>query len=217
MATHAPSSLSVPKPQSPKIEANPLESRIFLGKAESKLGKTGILNVEQIKWLMTFVLPPNLESLSQKYRLSEANGFSAEKFHNYCDNKAPLLVLCQSNTGNIFGGVSFVPFNVEGTETNRNLIFSLDKKSVHYLKNVNGSKKSTQAVRDDRNCGPIFGQKDLLIGDNCHNRASCSSDLGDVYQFDGDGTTYLTGAQFFSLKKVIIFQMLGCNNDPLLP
>ena len=219
--TPAPAPTPAPLPskaESPKnnLVANPSESRIFFSQVEKKLGKTQILSMQNIKWLMRYVLPPNLDNLKQKYRLSENNGFRAEKFHSNCMNIAPLMVLCQSMNGSIFGGVSYVPFNVEGARTNRNLIFSLDKGTVHYLKSVNGSKESTEAIKYDETCGPIFGNNDLVIGNDCHVENSCSSDLGNSYDFVGEGTTFLTGSHKFSLKKAIFFEMIGCNTDPVL-
>ena len=195
---------------------NHMESHIFFGSAKKKLMKTQILNVEEIEWIMKYVLPEDLSDLKQKYRLSDSSGFEAKKFHSRCDGVAPTFLLCQASNGVKFGAVSFVFYNSQGASTNRNLIFSLDKRSIHRLKVRNGSRLSANAICNDPALGPILGNNDLVIGDNCHKEMSCSSNLGQAYEFEGDGEVYLAGSKKFSMLKVMVFQMVGCNTMAVL-
>lgn len=210
-----PANTPVPLQQTEKAKepetGNHMESQIFFGSAKTRLLRTKIVNVEEVEWLMKYVLPADLNDLKQKYRLSENSGFEAKKFHSRCDGLAPTFLLCQASNGTKFGAVSFVFYNSQGASTNRNLIFSLDKLSIHRLKIMNGSRISANAIRNDPASGPILGDYDLVIGDNCHQEMSCSSNLGQVYEFEGDGETYLTGSKKFSMSKVIVFHMVGCN------
>lgn len=54
----------------------------------------------------------------QNWRLvfrASANGFSASAFHRYCDGVAPVIVIAQSDRGEISGGLTDVPW----AKTNR--------------------------------------------------------------------------------------------------
>lgn len=69
----------------------------------------------------------------QNWRLvfrASANGFSASAFHRYCDSIAPVIVIAQSNRGEISGGFTDVPWaktNRKGgyIHSERSFLFSL--------------------------------------------------------------------------------------------
>lgn len=54
-------------------------------------------------------------------------------FHNYCDNKGPTIVLCESTTGKRFGGYTSVSWDLKNTGYNdiNAFLFSLDNKKIY--------------------------------------------------------------------------------------
>lgn len=58
--------------------------------------------------------------------------------------------------------------------------------------------------------GLIFGDDDLVIGDNCDKKDSCSSNLGNNYTFkhpSKPSNTYLANKSEFQLKALFVFEM----------
>ncbi len=47
------------------------------------------------------------------YRTSE-HGYTAQSFHEYCDNKGPTLIVIKSSGGWIFGGYTTQSWNGDG-------------------------------------------------------------------------------------------------------
>jgi len=54
-------------------------------------------------------------------------------FHNYCDNKGPTIVLCESTTGKRFGGYTSVSWDLKNAGYNdiNAFLFSLDNKKIY--------------------------------------------------------------------------------------
>lgn len=171
----------------------------------------------EIDYIAQTIIPDEFKSLKLKYRISSSKGFIANKFHAKSKDVCPTIMLCVTKEGRKFGGVNYLPWGEGHDEklTDKNFIFSIDEKSKHDLKvqsngQYKGSKMTNDAIDFDDSTGPIFGDDDLVIGDECTVKESCTSNLGNTYYFDkskGTPNTYLAQKENFSLKALYLFQM----------
>jgi len=73
--------------------------------------------------------------------------------------------------------------------------------------------KSTRSIRNEIKFGPIFGEVDLLIKDDCNKNYS-SSKLGEAYDTLGlclnleQGKKLLAGEDMFKVKDIEFFQVI---------
>ena len=171
------------------------------------------LKTEEIEFMFENVLPDDVSKIKPVWRLSEKKGFKASKFHEKCDKVKNTIFICENDKGQKFGGINFLTWGESsvGKETDKNKIFSITKRTVHGLmmnesgKNK-GNRMSSKAIGYDKNSGPIMGESDLIIGNNCDKEATCSSDF-DTYEFslEDDAETYLGNAETFKLKSFYIY------------
>lgn len=173
------------------------------------------MSESECDFLLEKVIPNDMTKAKLMYRLSSKSGFSASKFHQKVKNLNNTIFVCESDSGQRFGGINFLPWGPDskGKETDKNMIFSLSKASVHPLRmNESGKYKNTrissQAICYVEGKGPVMGEIDLVIGDKCHKEESCNSDL-DTYELlgDEDPETYLAGSEKFKLKSFFIFKL----------
>ena len=159
-------------------------------------------------------LPKDTSKLKLLYRLSDKKGFQASKFHKNCDDKSNTIFICENDKGQKFGGVNYLTWGEDsvGKKTDKNLIFSISKKSLHPLMmneagEDKGTRMSSKAILYDKNSGPIMGNTDIVIGNNCEKEESCNSDF-DTYEFnlEDDSDSYLGNAENFKLKSFYIYQ-----------
>lgn len=171
------------------------------------------LNVkeDEIKYIFETVLENRNINLVCKYRQSQKNKFKASTFHDKCDQIGESLVICRSEDDRIFGGVNFINWdksNIESIEK-KNFLFSLKPKmNIFKLKDGISSKKSMK-YREKK--GPIFGENDLVIGNNCLKEKTCSSNLGKSFEFSGNPDKsykiFSKKDEKFSLKAIMIFSI----------
>jgi hypothetical protein len=150
------------------------------------------------------------------------DGFGARDFHSRCDGHANTLALILDTAGNIFGG--FTPVEWESRTdwpyskadpSMKSFLFTL--KNPH---NVPARKFALKAERMDMaiqcysSCGPFFGYIDICVlgigvFDNCNANARNTTYLGSSYANDTgrDGSTFLTGSQFFTVKEIKVFEI----------
>ena len=124
------------------------------------------------------------------YRATE-HEYSAESFHECCDNKGPTLIVIKSSRGWIFGGcttqswsgrgisIFFLSFIIIGVIKNGLNSFIFTLKNPHGVPPTQYMKKedSKCAILCDPENGPIFGNNvisaDIFIGNNCNEEDSC--------------------------------------------
>ena len=154
------------------------------------------------------------------YRFSSKNGFSASSFHEKTKDSCPTLTLFLTKEGRKFGAFNALPWGEDDKETNLNYIFSIDKKTIHFLKkntsgdNI-GTNKRDDAIDFNEEYGPIFGDGDLVIGNNCHAKETCTSNLGTVYNFAVENENpklYLAGKEKFALKNMFVLLLSDKQN-----
>lgn len=168
------------------------------------------LSNEEIHFFTNQVLNNKKWKLHVKYKLNERKkGYSVKKFNKNCLNKEKILVLCESENGNIFGGYNDSGWGLPLNKHSNNFIFHLTKQTIHKQRHLNESDLSTNQTSPIMDhYGPCFGDEDLLIGDNGFLEKSSRSKLGKHFQYDGsDGDTYLAGTSEFRIKKCIIYQL----------
>ena len=171
----------------------------FRSNLENKLLNKNIISDKELDFLVNKVIETRPDKVKLLYRLSDKKGFSAKKFHKLCDEKSNTLFICESDQGKRFGGINYLDWskNSEDKLTDKNMLFSLSNLEIHpLLMNESGeymnSRMTTGTITYDSKKGLIMGETDLVIGDDCSNEISCSSDL-DLYELKGDedSNTYL--------------------------
>jgi len=141
-------------------------------------------------------------------------GFKASTFHTKCHEIKNLLIIITSSNERRFGGYTPQCFrNEDGNfvqdKTLKSFLFSLDNVSKFPLK----KEKSTRSIRNEIKFGPIFGEVDLLIKDDCNKNYS-SSKLGEAYDTLGlclnleQGKKLLAGEDMFKVKDIEFFQVI---------
>ena len=140
-------------------------SRILLNKTlENKTIKNWISPNKRLKAKLIY----QFHSLSYYNENDEeiiSNGgenTSVLEFHNKCDNKSKILILCRSNK-EIFGGYTPLYYNSNNKNENDNesFLFSLNGNFEKYIK----TNKNTESIKCNKNLGPCFS-KDLFFIEN---------------------------------------------------
>lgn len=165
-----------------------------------------VVTEAQIKFFSENVMENQNARLKTRYRMGSAKNYSVQKFYEKLKDEAPVLVLCEAENGHIFGGVSHSPMDHLKNISEKNFIFSLSNMCRHDSKVFVNDSRILE--KDKSRYGPVFGENDLLIGDNCGLEASCESYFGEGFDYQGTkADTYLGGARNFRLKNIIIFRM----------
>ena len=121
------------------------------------------------------------ETTIKKYNLlfrASRDGFKADDFHTICDWKRNTVTFILTTTGKIFGGFTDVSWDSESDakEGSNGFIFSLNNWEIYYNINVKFN------IRCLKEYGPIFGNFDLSISDNCNkNKSYISSYVYDIH------------------------------------
>ena len=166
------------------------------------------VTVEQSEFFTEIVMENRNMKLKTKYKMGSSMNFSVAKFYEKLKGESPIMVLCEAENGHIFGGVSYSPMDNLKNIHEKNFIFSLSHMVRHDRKVF--EEDSRVYEKDQSQFGPVFGEKDLLIGDNCGKEKTCESYFGDGFDYQGTKPdTYLGGAPKFSLRNIYIFKLKG--------
>ena len=141
---------------------------------------------------------------------SEINGFSSSKFHECVDERKRILMIGESENGQIFGGYTDSSWTASKTDKWKN-----DPNAFLFLLR-NGKKQSVSqifdcidpynATRSNMNSGPCFGQGfDLLICDNC-NKVDNSYSVPKSYNIPS--SVVLGGKKNFKIKNYEIYTVV---------
>jgi len=136
------------------------------------------------------------------------DGFRASTFHSKCDNIGPTLCIIESS-GFIFGGYNQMDWNSNGVWSNSAQCWLFSLKNPHNFPSKMNCHNPSCSTLNNPNAGPVFGNNDLHIADNCSVARSVSQ-IGQSYtpplQFNR--TTYLAGAHTFVVSEIEVFQVL---------
>jgi len=134
------------------------------------------------------------------------DGFSAQNFHQHCDEQGPTLVVCKSKAyEKVFGGFTSKSWSpVENYVADQDaFLFSLSNSSKHPIT------EASCAIFCASEAGPTFGAGyDLAICSESNIIEGSSSALGMTYKANdnqGDLTAYLGGASSFMLDEIEVF------------
>ena len=93
------------------------------------------------------------------------DGDDVINFHSKCDNIPNTLVLIKSAENRRFGGFTSIPWTSseknEYKDDPNAFLFSLDKQRIYSYK------KEGNAIYNDKNYGPWFGNEDIQINPHC--------------------------------------------------
>ena len=214
--TQSPPSLQTPPPNpSPDFNQTELITRLPLDRISNYYAecfkKINLdLTNEQVQFFTQNVMENRSEKLKTVYKMSSSKEYSVAKFNSKLKGVSPVLVVCEAANGHVFGALSKTPFDDKTHVLSSNFIFSLRELKRHDRREYKND--STVYTVDHSKFGPIFGNKDLLIGDNCGKTESCQSVFGEEYQYGGsDPESYLGGKEFFSLKSLVIYKIKGAD------
>ena len=136
------------------------------------------------------------------------DGDAAQKFHQMCDNKGPLLVVIKSNCGRTFGGYAHASWQSNGSyATNpESFLFALNCSYATNQKfpSTNNGSYCTQYFQGSY--GPYFGSNgELVIANNCLSQNSSSKFQGYSFQ-NPTGQTYpFTSGSSFLCAEVEVY------------
>jgi hypothetical protein len=143
------------------------------------------------------------------------DGFSAARFHGYCDRHGNTLTVILDTKGNVFGG--FTPLKWESRmKMPWNKADGSLRSFVFTLKNPNnvGAKrfalkpeKKQFAICCDAALGPQF--YDVGVSDHCNGNMKNVSYLGGSYTNETgvNGDRFFTGARNFQVKEIEVFEI----------
>lgn len=143
---------------------------------------------------------------------AKLNGDSASTFHLYCDNKGPTMTLIKDTEGNIFGGFTNIPWkSTISAEWVGNdpfaFLFSINKQKIILHDNDTQEKTVTMCKSN----GPIFGDDDLVISDNCTSNQESWNFMKNSYGKKDNSVTksYFTGGKIeFQVSDYEVFSVL---------
>ena len=172
------------------------EKNIFIG---SEIIKK---NEEQI--ISNWITPNKRIKATLLFRASR-DGFTPDKFHEYCNNKGPTITFVKIENDCRIGGYSGISWTNDGfwVKDKDSFIFSLDNK----LKIVNNNTKYT--VNHCENYGPAFGSgggTQITINNGLK---SWSHDKGNCYSFKNKDLIGIDhqGQYFFDVKDYEVYKI----------
>ena len=148
------------------------------------------------------------------YRASE-NGFESNDFHSKCDAHANTLTIFKaSKSSYIFGG--FTTASGEGNSGLKSdphaFLFSLTNHENKPCKMKIDQNRNEMAIDCDSNCGPIFGDGDIIIFSNSNKNTKSNSRLGVSYNHSkytfgtNEAESFLAGLYKFRLDEIEVYQ-----------
>ena len=142
------------------------QSKILLNKeAEKKAIKFWISPNKSLSAILLYPFHNNINvrNNNEKLQFNQGDGSEIRKFHNACDNKKKILLICKSKN-EIFGG--YTPLSFDSSDTyksdEKSFLFSLNK----FEKYPKNSTKKTRSIYCYRNYGPCFYDDFLFLKNN---------------------------------------------------
>eukprot|EP01094_Clydonella_sp_ATCC50884_P014670 TRINITY_DN2514_c0_g1_i6.p2 TRINITY_DN2514_c0_g1~~TRINITY_DN2514_c0_g1_i6.p2 ORF type:complete len:249 (+),score=69.86 TRINITY_DN2514_c0_g1_i6:288-1034(+) len=113
------------------------------------------------------------------------DGFGAAEFHTACDNRGPMVLLCQDEGGWVFGGFSSVGWR-SGAENDAQADSNAFLFSMHNPRGTAPERypvhKPEEAVHNSLFCGAVFGVgRDLYVADNCNENSRSYCVVGPAF------------------------------------
>lgn len=151
----------------------------------------------------------NKELVFERIYSSKLNGDKAGQFHKHCDSKGPTLTIIRDSDKNIFGGYTNISWSSPRTSSSETgdfeaFLFSVNKSRIVQH---NGLPEST-CITSNRLNGPIFGDDDLVISDECSRNYDSWNFMKNSFGKNDDDltTSYLTSGKIeFKVELYEVF------------
>jgi hypothetical protein len=143
------------------------------------------------------------------------DGFSAEKFHNCCDDHPNTLTIIQDTEGFIFGGFTPVKWDSNSgpkvDSTQQSFVFTIVNPSETGAQRfgLKGEKKGT-AIQCHRPRGPHFG--DIVVASDCAENMNSSVNPGQFYAIPREARglgSIFTRSNRFRVREIEVFEIIG--------
>ena len=167
--------------------------------------KNLILTDEIKKNIMNF-LPNKIKNFQCKkifmllYKATR-DGCLAKDFHNKVDNVGPLLIIIETTNNQIFGAFTSVAWSSKNDFVEDSEAFLFCNNNKYTVNN------KIFACNHDENFGPFFGEKALVITNNCLNNKENFTD-GEDQTYNFDNNTNLLNEEknsFFQVKDYEVY------------
>ena len=143
-------------------------------------------------------------SLNLLYKATRDGGLSSD-FHKKCDGKVQQLIFIKTTEGEIFGGYTKEGYRSrnDSIKDSNAFVFSLSKKKIYH------SKKSQNAIFDDKSYGPYFSNHMIHIESKMLESRSETCQTSESY-FEGITSDYEinNGEKYFYIQEIEIYQVL---------
>jgi hypothetical protein len=130
---------------------------------------------------------------------STRDGFSAKNFQKNCHNYQNVLIIAKTDHNKIIGGFSPLPWILSDQSdrylrdlTNSTFLYSVNEREKYLIK------KNCDAICITTNQGPIFGDNDFVILDNCNVNENHKNNFGSSFN------TNLSAKEFFGNERYLI-------------
>eukprot|EP01084_Bolivina_argentea_P101138 181385_1 len=189
--------------------------------SEAVMGSKLLTLKEDADFVQLLARASNIKRFSLLFRASE-DGFKAKDFHDKCDKNGSTVTIIQSDSGNIFGGYTTIPWSSWSHEykppksTDETFLFlirsdnEINQKDCPLIFPTEDRCFQYNVVHDEGK-GPAFGGgEDICISDNCNDIPkidTVSMGLRSSYNYGSlDGP--LCGGNFKDKCRRFYFQVL---------
>jgi len=137
--------------------------------------------------------------------IASRDGDSGTDFHEACDDKGPTIVICETTTGNIFGGYTDKNWGSDGwVYSNLSFLFGVRPTLKKYA--IRGG-DANRAIAGVSNYGPIFGGGHDLVIKNGALSKNESYTNGATYAMSGFELN--DGVYNFQLNDYVVLQAIA--------
>ena len=147
------------------------------------------------------------------YRASR-DGFSADDFHDKCDNQANTLTVIKTTKGYIFGAYTAMAWDSTSKHKSDPTAFIFSLANPSNQPQLIPIKTHAKAVYCFDSHGPVFGGYDICIQTNSNSNNENYSDLGNCYDFQlyspktTQSQSFLAGSREFKTAEVEVFNLI---------
>jgi hypothetical protein len=167
-------------------------------------------NNEYIKKLHEWTKSKKMELI---YRATR-DGTTPQKFHEFCDNKGPTIILFKNEKGNVFGGYASISWSNSGNYKSAPDSFIFTLTNIHNTEPTQFlSKNDNQELKFSTSYGPWFGAgRDIGIDGDFTQKDSYTSFPFSYLDKLGKGRSVFTGDinnnnQYFKIKEIEAFKI----------
>jgi len=169
-----------------------------------------INNFEEAINIKKWIYEKNNNNINKELKLiykATKDGDSASKYHQFCDNKNPLITLIKTKKNKRFGHYMEQKVSVNNssyTKDEKAFLFSLDKLKKYDIK------KPGYAMYYHLSYGPCFGYScDLYLNDGFLTRNDNVERNASYFTYDVPSDVELTGESKFGVEEVEVYQILS--------